>query len=66
MPENMLLKAILAQFWLFAFFSCSRVVEAIPPKAIVIPVSGKDLDVRLRKQDLSWNDFLSSVNHLPR
>ncbi|GFZ18245.1 acyl-activating enzyme 18 [Actinidia rufa] len=44
----------------------SRVVEAIPPKAIVIPVSGKDLDVRLRKQDLSWNDFLSSVNHLPR
>ncbi|PSR90259.1 Acyl-activating enzyme 18, peroxisomal like [Actinidia chinensis var. chinensis] len=44
----------------------SRVVEAIPPKAIVIPVSGKDLDVRLRKQDLSWNDFLSSVSHLPR
>ncbi|KAL7203019.1 hypothetical protein ACSBR1_034465 [Camellia fascicularis] len=44
----------------------SRVVEAVPPKAIVIPASGKDMDVQLRKQDLSWKDFLSSVDHHPR
>ncbi|KAH7838820.1 hypothetical protein Vadar_031582 [Vaccinium darrowii] len=44
----------------------SRVVDAEPPKAIVIPVSGKDVGVQLRKQDLSWKDFISRVNHLPR
>ncbi|XP_058200473.1 probable CoA ligase CCL12 isoform X2 [Rhododendron vialii] len=44
----------------------SRVVDADPAKAIVIPASGKDVGVQLRKQDLSWNDFVNSVNHLPR
>ncbi|KAL7174680.1 hypothetical protein ACSBR2_033847 [Camellia fascicularis] len=44
----------------------SRVVEAVSPKAIVIPASGKDMDVQLRKHDLSWKDFLSSVDHHPR
>ncbi|KAF5930079.1 hypothetical protein HYC85_030952 [Camellia sinensis] len=44
----------------------SRVVEAVPPKAIVIPASGKDVDVQLRKQDLSWKHFLSSVDYHPR
>ncbi|XP_059628797.1 probable CoA ligase CCL12 [Cornus florida] len=44
----------------------SRVVEAAPYKAIVISGTGKDVDIQLRKQDLSWKDFLSSVNHLPR
>ncbi|KAF7120580.1 hypothetical protein RHSIM_Rhsim13G0231200 [Rhododendron simsii] len=44
----------------------SRVIDAEPPKAIVIPASGKDVGVQLRKQDLSWNEFVSCVNHLPR
>ncbi|XP_071906357.1 probable CoA ligase CCL12 isoform X2 [Coffea arabica] len=43
----------------------SRVVEAAPYEAIVIPASGKELAVQLRCQDLSWNDFLSSVCILP-
>ncbi|KAM7497541.1 hypothetical protein LguiA_021955 [Lonicera macranthoides] len=37
----------------------SRVVEAAPNKAIVIPATRKDLNIQLRKQDLSWKDFLS-------
>ncbi|XVE78758.1 hypothetical protein DITRI_Ditri14bG0003700 [Diplodiscus trichospermus] len=41
----------------------SRVVEADPFKAIVLPVSENNLGVTLRKQDLSWQEFLSSVNH---
>lgn len=45
---------------------CSRVVDADPAKAIVIPASGKDAGVQLRKQDLLWKDFVNSVNHLPR
>ncbi|XP_009791362.1 probable CoA ligase CCL12 isoform X2 [Nicotiana sylvestris] len=44
----------------------SRVVEAAPLKAIVVPAIGEDVQVQLRNQDLSWNDFLASVNHLPR
>ncbi|KAJ4972219.1 hypothetical protein NE237_005318 [Protea cynaroides] len=44
----------------------SRVVEAGPCKAIVIPVIGKDVGVQLRKHDLSWKDFLSCVDHLSR
>ncbi|XP_019257555.1 PREDICTED: probable acyl-activating enzyme 18, peroxisomal isoform X2 [Nicotiana attenuata] len=44
----------------------SRVVEAAPVKAIVVPAIGEDVQVQLRNQDLSWNDFLASVNHLPR
>ncbi|XP_059286469.1 probable CoA ligase CCL12 isoform X1 [Lycium ferocissimum] len=44
----------------------SRVKEAAPLKAIVIPAIGEDLQVQLRNQDLSWKDFLASVSHLPR
>ncbi|KDP42113.1 hypothetical protein JCGZ_01901 [Jatropha curcas] len=44
----------------------SRVVEATPHKVIVLPVMGNDVGIRLRQQDMSWKDFLSSVNHLPR
>ncbi|KAJ8539881.1 hypothetical protein K7X08_014133 [Anisodus acutangulus] len=44
----------------------SRVIEAVPLKAIVIPAIGEDLQVQLRNQDLSWKDFLASVSHLPR
>ncbi|KAJ4970803.1 hypothetical protein NE237_003902 [Protea cynaroides] len=44
----------------------SRVVEAGSCKAIVIPAIGKEVGVQLRKHDLSWKDFLSRVNDLPR
>ncbi|KAJ0020056.1 hypothetical protein Pint_31397 [Pistacia integerrima] len=44
----------------------SKVVEAVPVKAIVLPAIGNDVSIQLREQDLSWNDFLSSVSHLPR
>ncbi|KAL3321347.1 hypothetical protein AABB24_039129 [Solanum stoloniferum] len=44
----------------------SRVIEAAPFKAIVIPATGEDVQVQLRNQDLSWKDFLASVSHLPR
>ncbi|KAJ4830623.1 putative acyl-activating enzyme 18, peroxisomal [Turnera subulata] len=44
----------------------SRVVEANPCKAIVIPVIGDNVGIQLRKQDVSWKEFLSSVSHLPR
>ncbi|GKV30327.1 hypothetical protein SLEP1_g39144 [Rubroshorea leprosula] len=44
----------------------SRVVEAAPHKAIVLPVSGNDIDIKLREQDISWRDFLSSINQHPR
>ncbi|KAK3014756.1 hypothetical protein RJ639_007941, partial [Escallonia herrerae] len=38
----------------------SRVVEAAPSKAIVIPAVGNNVSIQLRKQDLSWKDFLSA------
>ncbi|XVF04549.1 hypothetical protein REPUB_Repub05bG0093100 [Reevesia pubescens] len=44
----------------------SRVVEASPYKAIVLPVIGNDVRIQLREQDLSWNDFLAHVNQQPR
>ncbi|KAH0733705.1 hypothetical protein KY285_009412 [Solanum tuberosum] len=44
----------------------SRVIEAAPLKAIVIPATGEDVQVQLRNQDLSWKDFLAGVSHLPR
>uniref|UniRef100_A0A2P2KEC8 Putative acyl-activating enzyme 18isoform X1 n=3 Tax=Rhizophora mucronata TaxID=61149 RepID=A0A2P2KEC8_RHIMU len=44
----------------------SRVVEANPLKAIVLPATGDALGVHLRMQDLSWRDFLSHVSCLPR
>ncbi|KAK5811451.1 hypothetical protein PVK06_026782 [Gossypium arboreum] len=40
----------------------SRVVEADPFKAIVLPVSGNSVGVELRKQDVSWKEFLSSAS----
>lgn len=45
---------------------CSRVVEADPIKAIVLPVIGKDVGTQLREQDLLWKDFLSGASHHPR
>ncbi|KAK6235716.1 hypothetical protein QUC31_019452 [Theobroma cacao] len=44
----------------------SRVVEASPCKAIVLPVSGNDVGIQLREQDLSWKDFLACVNQHSR
>ncbi|KAL4611976.1 hypothetical protein ACB092_08G164700 [Castanea dentata] len=44
----------------------SRVVEAAPYKAIVLPVIGNDVGIQLREQDLSWKEFLSSANRHPR
>ncbi|XP_047325723.1 probable CoA ligase CCL12 [Impatiens glandulifera] len=44
----------------------SKVVEAAPHKAIVIPAIGGDIGISLREHDLPWKDFLSTVNHLPR
>ena len=45
---------------------CSRVVEAAPYKAIVLPVIGNDVGIQLREHDLSWKEFLSSTNPHPR
>ena len=47
-------------------FPHSRVVEAAPHKVILLPAIGKDVNVQLREQDLSWKDFLSRADHLPR
>ncbi|KAK1586660.1 hypothetical protein Q3G72_004748 [Acer saccharum] len=44
----------------------SKVVEAAPLKAIVLPGIGNNLSIQLREQDLSWKDFLSSVDRHPR
>lgn len=44
----------------------SRVVEATPSRAIVVPAIGENVGIKLRKQDLSWQDFLSGAQHLPR
>ncbi|KAG2671423.1 hypothetical protein I3760_14G135800 [Carya illinoinensis] len=43
----------------------SRVVEASPIKAIVLPVAGNNVGIQLREQDLWWKDFLSSANCHP-
>nr|KAJ0199187.1 hypothetical protein LSAT_V11C600318550 [Lactuca sativa] len=43
----------------------SRVVEATECRVIVIPAIGENLDIQLRKQDISWQDFLSISRHLP-
>ncbi|PON65219.1 AMP-dependent synthetase/ligase [Parasponia andersonii] len=40
----------------------SRVVEAVPYKAIVLPATGSSIGIKLREQDTSWGDFLSNVN----
>ncbi|TXG70475.1 hypothetical protein EZV62_005410 [Acer yangbiense] len=44
----------------------NKVVEAAPLKAIVLPGIGNNLSIKLREQDLSWKDFLSSVDRHPR
>ncbi|KAI3823185.1 hypothetical protein L1987_04617 [Smallanthus sonchifolius] len=44
----------------------SRVVEATDCRVIVVPAVGENIDIQLRKQDISWEDFLSSAKHLPR
>ncbi|CAI0543646.1 unnamed protein product [Linum tenue] len=44
----------------------SRVSEARPHKAIVLPAVGNDVGIQLQKQDLSWKKFLSRANHLER
>jgi hypothetical protein len=45
---------------------CSRVVEAAPLKAIVLPVIGNEVGIQLREQDLSWKVFLSSADRHTR
>ncbi|KAB1996677.1 hypothetical protein ERO13_D13G216800v2 [Gossypium hirsutum] len=44
----------------------SRVVEASPHKVIVLPVSGRNVGVQLREQDISWKDFLAYDNQHQR
>lgn len=44
----------------------SRVIERGSCKAIVIPATGKGLEVDLREQDLSWQEFLSTAKEFPR
>ncbi|ERN04459.1 probable acyl-activating enzyme 18, peroxisomal isoform X1 [Amborella trichopoda] len=44
----------------------SRVMEASPCKAIVIPAMGKEVDIKLREQDMTWHNFLSLACHCPR
>uniref|UniRef100_A0A9I9EAE9 Acyl-activating enzyme 18, peroxisomal n=1 Tax=Cucumis melo TaxID=3656 RepID=A0A9I9EAE9_CUCME len=44
----------------------SRVIEGGSCKAIVIPVTGNRLEVDLREQDLSWEEFLSTAKEFPR
>lgn len=42
----------------------SRVLEAAPYIAIVVPAVGQSVDVSLRKQDISWKDFLARGSKL--
>ncbi|XP_030524324.1 probable CoA ligase CCL12 [Rhodamnia argentea] len=44
----------------------SRVVEANPAKAIVLPVVGDGVGVKLREKDMSWKAFLCQADHIPR
>nr|XP_043634899.1 probable CoA ligase CCL12 isoform X2 [Erigeron canadensis] len=44
----------------------SRVIEATECRAIVVPSIGENVDIQLRKQDISWNDFLSSTKNFSR
>ncbi|XP_030524325.1 probable CoA ligase CCL12 [Rhodamnia argentea] len=44
----------------------SRVVEANPAKAIVLPVVGDGMGVKLREKDMSWKAFLCQADHIPR
>lgn len=53
-------------FLMEIFCPCSRVIERGSCKAIVIPATGKGLEVDLREQDLSWQEFLSTAKEFPR
>ncbi|XP_062082791.1 probable CoA ligase CCL12 [Humulus lupulus] len=44
----------------------SRVVDAAPHKAIVLPVNGSNLGLQLREQDISWEKFISNVSNQAR
>eukprot|EP00249_Psilotum_nudum_P009707 c22108_g1_i1 orf=499-2703(-) len=44
----------------------SRIVDAQSPMAIVLPADGRDLSIRLRGIDISWNNFLSRTSLLSR
>ncbi|KAL8255541.1 hypothetical protein R6Q59_030608 [Mikania micrantha] len=44
----------------------SRVVKATDCRVIVLPAIGENIDIQLRKQDISWEDFLSSAKNSPR
>ncbi|XP_074312098.1 putative CoA ligase CCL12 [Silene latifolia] len=44
----------------------SRVVEAAPAIAIVVPAVGEITDVPLRKHDIPWKDFLARAAHVTR
>ena len=46
------------------FLSCSRIVEAQSPMAIVIPLRGSSFSMKLRDGDISWHDFLGRVEDL--
>ena len=48
------------------FPPCSRVVEAAPDKAIVLPATGGSVGIRLREQDMTFENFLSCVNNYSR
>ncbi|KAJ8752392.1 hypothetical protein K2173_004028 [Erythroxylum novogranatense] len=39
----------------------SRVVDAVAPKAIVVPAKGSSLSIKLRDGDISWHDFVDRV-----
>ncbi|KAI8528734.1 hypothetical protein RHMOL_Rhmol12G0170300 [Rhododendron molle] len=41
----------------------SRVIDAQPPVAIVIPSRSSSFDTKLRDGDISWHDFLAKVKH---
>ncbi|XP_078180968.1 acyl-activating enzyme 18 isoform X1 [Carex rostrata] len=44
----------------------SRVVEGTTCKTIVLPAAGTNIGVKLRTNDLSWNDFISRTSSLAR
>ncbi|XP_010673494.2 probable CoA ligase CCL12 isoform X1 [Beta vulgaris subsp. vulgaris] len=44
----------------------SRVLEAAPNLAIVVPAVGESINMSIRKQDISWKDFLTRASQLTR
>lgn len=47
-------------------YLCSRVVKGTNCKAIVIPAIGEEVGLEIRKNDLSWKNFLLRIAHKPR